>query len=176
MAFIFVVLLWRSYRGFLLTHLSLTYTAKEDWAKLAATSCLLPTYKSSASTAGCKRGEKAKSYLLGFSLILQQRFYKPVLSFQLHSDQTFLELGTSLGWQQFMRTMQNKWQRPLAQSLYTVTAPSCPGSQHRHTAVTHSYFLEVIFFLNLSVLLSVNFCNKWRKSSLRSRLQVKHLH
>lgn len=108
---------------------------------------LLPAHKSSARTAGCKRGEKAKSYLLGLSLILQQRFCKPVLSLQLHNDHKCLEPRTPLGWQQFMRTMQQKWERPLAQSLNTVTAPSCPGlALNVGTQLFHSVTFSQQFF------------------------------
>lgn len=42
-------------------------------------------------------------------------------------------------------------ERPLAQSLNTVTAPSCPGSQCRHTAVPHGYFLEVNFLKSQAI-------------------------
>lgn len=55
---------------------------------------LLPMHKSSAQTAGPKRCEEAKFYLLGFSLILQQRFS---CSLQLHSNHPqMVRIRTSL--------------------------------------------------------------------------------
>lgn len=134
----------------LFTDTSFTYLSYCN-GRLSKTYCyqtyLRPAHKSSARIAGCKRGEKAKSYLLGFSLILQQKFCKPVLSFQLHSNHKCLELRTSLQWwQQFMRTMPQKWERDRLLRAWTL-------SQHPHvlglnigTVLIHSDIFLKRFF------------------------------
>lgn len=148
---------------------------------------LLPTHKSSAWTAGCKRGEKAKSYLLGFSLTLQLRFSKPVLSLQPPGNHAQMfrvsDLTARLGWWQFMSTVQQKWERgPLLGAWILRQNPPALALSNTQFAVPcfHSIIFSGRFFKILGYSSSsLTLGKKWGKASLRTKHQVsqaKHLH
>lgn len=174
-----MALLWRSYWCFSLIHLSLTYhTAMEDWVKLPAT-----TRTFSLHTRALPEQRAAREVRRQNPTCLRLLTYPRTEILQTSP------LFSAAQWSQIKNSgpswmtaahedyATNVRERQFAQSVNTVAAPSCPGSQGRHTAVPHSYFLDTIF-KNLSILL-LNFCTQWRKTSMRSRnqvLQVKHLH
>lgn len=148
---------------------------------------LLPTHKSSARAAGCKRGEMAKFCLLGFSLTQQQRFSKLVLSLQPHGNHAQMfrvsDLTACLGWWQSMSTTQQKWERgPLLGAWIPRQNPAVLALSNMQIAVPcfHSIIFSGSFFKILGYSSSsLTFGKKWGKASPRTKHQVsevKHLH